>query len=41
VLLSYWFDVTLTWYLTDLSKILTEFDFRDEFVIIVYYKDIP
>jgi hypothetical protein len=29
----YWFDVALTWY-------LTEFDFRDQFVIIVYHKDL-
>jgi len=34
VSLSYWFDVALMWY-------LTEFDFNDRFVIIVFYKDLP
>jgi hypothetical protein len=38
---SYWFDVALTWHLTESVKFLTEFDFRDQFVIIVYHKDLP
>jgi len=29
------------WHLTESIKILTEFDSRDRFVIIIYHKDLP